>query len=248
MADDKHPLQLAYVLPSSTRETSNFVKLEQEKWDPYVNILTKLGVVAYLNKILLGGADLETNCSGNEYRIFAYPSRPDLAFIVGTSHGTLSTPIIETVEFTEALQCDMKTELTPKYPVVDIIRFDWVGDAYGLQGDVVSRPILTDNGETIGVSVPVYGTVLVTYTVFRHVYTLDIHPLEGATENALQAWIYACWDFGNEVMECKFPDGAETEECNNRDGDTGTINDVSPPGCIPSSDEEKSIDWCKWKY
>jgi len=54
--------QLHSVTYSVQSKTSNdFVLLEQEPWDPYVGMLTKVQFITALNKIMFSGKDSEPN-------------------------------------------------------------------------------------------------------------------------------------------------------------------------------------------
>ncbi len=260
MTSGRHSQQLGYVSPSSSASALDTVLLEQDKWDANINYLTKMGVVGYLNQLLYGGSTVSENCTnadgqGNPYTVFAYPSRQDLQFIIGTSHGSLSTGIFEIKTYTEILRCNLNTELTPRYPVVSILNFDWIGDAYSKDGDVVSLPILTPNGKTVTVSEEVYGSIYITYTVYRFVYSLIISPLQKAIENSMQCWIYVCWDGGNTALEYKFPDGVDTVNSagtvgtcqNSKTLYNGTVNDKKPVTCVSPEDSEKHVDYCDQK-
>jgi hypothetical protein len=248
MTDERYTLSVSYVPPDASRENDDFVLLEQEELSSNVNKLTITAVAAEIANILGGGYDYTENCAPPRYHVYAYPSRDDLQFIVGASYGTLSEPVTEDKEFTEFLQVNLETELTPKYPIHALLTCRWLGDVYGPEGDIVSPPGLAIDGKIIRVDAEVYGTVVVEYAVYRLSYGLDIVPRPGAIENRIQSWVYACWDGGNVKMEMKFPEGADEDECaNKRDGDGGTVEPSKDVPCVSPTTEEVYSDWCDQK-
>lgn len=245
---ERHPLQGVIVSPSRGVNDDS-VLLEQEAWDPYVGFLTKLGVVAYLNKLLYQGDDLEPNCAydGSSYSktIFAYPSRPDLNYIIGCSWGTLGPRRVQEVDYTEAIQCNLELGPQLTYPALSVTRYSWVGDAYSPEGDILTRPSVTINDHGIAIAEKVYGTLLVTYRVCRHLYSIAIRPRSDAEENKLQSFVYACWDGGNTFIEVEAPAGAEEDQCNNfgSGGDHFTTGDDVPQS-VPPEDQTIWKDYC----
>lgn len=249
MTTERQTLRLTIVSRDRSRDNDDFVLLEQEAWDPYVGFLTKLGVVAYLNKLLFEGPDVEPNCGwdGSSFskQIYAYPSRPELNYLAGCSHGTLGPQRVQEVDYTEAIQCNLELEPQLKYPALSVTRFAWVGDAYSPLGDVLTRPTVTINATGIKIAEKVYGTLLVTYKVCRHIYSIAIRPRIGATENKLQSFVYACWDGGNTYLEIEAPVGAEDGECNTfGSGGDHFTSSPSKPQSVPSEDTNIYIDYC----
>ena len=236
-------VEVTYV-PS--KENSNYVILEQDKWDANVNYLTKMGIVGYLNQLLFQDTPLETNCSDGIYRVFAYPYPVDLNYLIGTTHGTLGYGIHEEVEYTEIMQCNLSTSINLKYPSLGIVRFQWIGDAYNDLGDIVNTPTIDIKGQVVSISSPVYGSFFITYKVHRVTYTLSVLPLKEGVENLLQSFVYACWEQANVVMECRFPAGADTNTCNNSGIKNYNIN-VGPDNkkkCVGTMPKEEYVDYC----
>ena len=247
MASDQHSLRLAIVSPSSSRSTDDFVRLEQEPWDPYVGFLTQFGVLAYLNAILFEGEEPEPYCGGESFTltVYAYPSRPDLAYVAGCSWGTLGPRRVQEASYTEAIQCDLQLEPELTYPALEVERYSWVGDAYSPAGDVLARPEVTIAGTGIRIAEKVYGTLLVTYRLVRHLYSLAITPRPDAEENRLQSFVYACWTGGNVYIGIEAPEGAEEGECNARGSDGLEVPpDDQPPDHVDPDNEYIDIDYC----
>jgi|GEM_PF-7075193 hypothetical protein len=247
MASDQHSLRLAIVSPSSSRSTDDFVRLEQEPWDPYIGSLTRFGVLAYLNAMLFQADEPEPYCAGDSptLTVYAYPSRADLNYLAGASWGTLGPRRVQEVLYTEALQLDLELEPELKYPALSIERYVWVGDAYSPAGDVLVRPAVTISGSGITIAEKVYGTLLVTYRVCRHLYSLAVQPRPDAEENRLQSFVFTCWDGGNNYIEIEAPEGAEEGACNNRGGSTfNPIWDDYTPDHVEPEDINVDVDYC----
>jgi len=230
-------------------DSGDFVLLEQEAWDPYVNYLTKAGVYAYLNKNLFEAPDTVENCSGTTglytKKVFAYPSPSTLPYRLGFSHGFLGLQIIEDLIYTEAIQCNLETELTPKYPAVSITRWEWVGDAYDQDGTIVQKPSVVMGDKVLTLSQPIYGTVLVSYWVIRHTHQVTITKRAGAEENAMTSFAWAVWTGGNTYIKLEAPDGADDENCNNSvTGDSHFEHVPGSPGYVDGEDEIHEFDYC----
>ncbi|MFA6135482.1 MAG: hypothetical protein WC869_15830 [Phycisphaerae bacterium] len=251
MASDRHSLRLAFVSPVPLRDTSAFVLLEQEAWDPYINYLTKAGVFAYLNARLFQAPAPPAFCSAADgsysKTVFAYPSPAALPYQIGVAVGVISECSIAFLDYAEAIQCDLQAELTPKYPVQEITSYEWVGDAYDQNGAVIPRPAVRISGKALALSQPVYGTLLVVYKVIQHRYTVSITPRPGAKENRLTAFAWAVWNGGNTYLDVEAPSGAKGGVCQGSI-DTGSAHMEEMPDGVPGSvspdNETHYIDYC----
>lgn len=232
-------------------ESGAFVLLEQEAWDPYINYLTKAGVIGYLNARLFNAPPPPAFCSAPDgsysKTVYAYPSPGALPYRIGVAVGVISERSQSFLDYAEAIQCDLQTELTPKYPVQEITRWEWVGDAYDRDGAVIPKPAVRISGKGLALDQPVYGTVLVVYKVVQHRYTVSIKPRIGAQENRLTAFAWAVWSGGNTVIEVEAPDGAEEGVCQ-AGLDTGSshVEDMPDgvPGSVSPDNETHDIDYC----
>jgi len=248
MASKQHTLRIAIAQPKRDRNNDDFVLLEQEPWDPYIGFLTKFGVYAFINSILFNEDEPEDNCPPSilSRSVYAYPSREDLNYRIGCSWGSLSARRVEVIDYTEDVQVDIELELDLKYPAVSITRSSWVGDVYTADGEVINptpQAIVTTDG--VSLTEKVYGTLLVTYKVCRHVYGIRINPRVGAIENQLQSFVYACWDGGNTYMEMEIPDGSEDGGCNYKiDYNLHMPDSDDPPDHVDPENEYLDIDYC----
>lgn len=232
--------------PSRT-DTNDFVRLEQEPWDPYIGALTRFGVLAFLNSIAFSGPEPDPYCGGDNFslEVYAYPSRPDLKYLIGCSWGKLGDCRPQELLYTEAIQCNLELEPKLKYPALEVTKFAWVGDAWSPTGEQLQRPSVTIDGTGIRIAEKVYGTLLVTYKVRRDRYWLALSPRPGAQENKLQSFVYACWNGGNTHIEIKSPEGAEAGECNNAwSSSMDIVDDRQPPDHVDPDDEYVDVDYC----
>jgi len=240
--------QLHSVTYSVQSKTSNdFVLLEQEPWDPYVGMLTKVQFITALNKIMFSGKDSEPNCASDglmySSKVYAYPSREDLAYSMGWVNALNVDKIIQFPIFTELLQCNMEQDLDLKYPAMEIISAGWKGGAYSSDGAIVTPPALTLTDTGAHVASKVYGTVIVKYKVCQHLYPFSVQRRVDAIENPFTAFAYAIWDGGNEFIELKAPEGAEESQCNNS-GSVDIIPDKPRPDHVDPEDQFIKIDYC----
>jgi len=248
MADRRHQnIGLTLVSPESRDgDNDDSVRLEQEPWDIDTGYITKFMFFQYLNHLLFDADPPEADCPTLGARnVYAYPSRPDLSYLIGCTWGTLGPCRINEGEFSEAIQCDLQTELATEYPPLEIIGYTWLGAAYSPEGDFLSNPAVTIDGDKLRIAQAVYGTLLVKYTVCQHIYSLSVPVRPGAAENTVQSHLYAVWAGGNTVIEIEQPEGAETGECNYGSSWLGdATDDDEPPDHVDPEDEHVNVDFC----
>jgi len=247
MTSERHPLRINYMSPTQTRDNDDFVLLEQERWEANLGYITKFAMLRYINHLLFAADPPEANCPTLQPRtVYAYPSRPDLNYLIGCTWGTLGPRRINESDFQEAIQCNLQTELETRYPPLSVTGYTWIGDAYSPEGDVLTRPAVTVVDGRIRIAARVYGTLLVSYKVHRHLYTMAIPARSEAEENTVQSHVYACWSGGNTVIEIEQPEGAEEGECNynHSAGMVDLIDDRQPPDHVDPEDEYIDIDYC----
>ena len=106
MTSERHPLRINYVSPTRSRDTDDFVRLEQEPWDINTGYITKFAMFQYINHLLFNPDPPEPDCPTLGTRnMYAYPARPDLNYLIGCSWGTLGPRRINEGAFREAIQC-----------------------------------------------------------------------------------------------------------------------------------------------
>ncbi|MBV5328491.1 MAG: hypothetical protein JZU65_12800 [Chlorobium sp.] len=240
-------LAISFSNPASS-ETDSFVLLEQEPIPIYTNYLTKAGVVRYLSAKLSAQAYVSTNCgdfeNGYPTTIYAYPYPQNLGYRLGISSGSIEARAMAIVSFQEDLQCNLETTLKPKYPVLEIMQYDWVGEVYNRDGQAVAKPAVSVVANGLTLAEPVYGTLVVTYKVMQHSYPAYV-PKRGL-KNKLQSFAWAVWTGGNTMLELEPPDGAEDGTCQDSTASgIGSIEHVpSGPDYVESHDETHHIDYC----
>jgi hypothetical protein len=238
---------LTIVNPDRSRDTDDFVLLEQDRWEANIGYITKFAMFQYINHLLFNADPPAANCPVLGPRtVYAYPSRPDLNYRIGCTWGTLGPRRVNESDFQEALQCNLQTELETRYPPLAVTGYTWLGDAYSPAGDVLTRPAVTIADGKIRIAQAVYGTLLVSYTVHRHLYSLATPVRPGALENTIQSHVYACWAGGNTVIEIEQPEGAEDGECNYNHSTVLNVNPSpdSPPDHVDPENEYIDIDYC----
>ena len=247
MAADQHSLRLTLTPAARSRASDDFVLLEQDRWEANIGYITKFAMFQYINHLLFNADPPAANCPVLGPRtVYAYPSRPDLNYRIGCTWGTLGPRRVNESDFQEALQCNLQTELETRYPPLAVTGYTWLGDAYSPAGDVLTRPAVTIADGKIRIAQAVYGTLLVSYTVHRHLYSLATPVRPGALENTIQSHVYACWAGGNTVIEIEQPEGAEDGECNynHSGGMVDLIDDRQPPDHVDPEDEYIDVDYC----
>ena len=240
-------LSLSYVSPDKSWQTDDFVLLEQEPITVDQNVLTKAGLVDLLSYLVLQTPVAESRCVPPgvlDTNIFAYPSRPDLAYSVGLSHGELGKRSILIIDFAESIQCNLETTLNTKYPPLSITGYQWVGDAYDREGSIIARPAVTIGAHGLILAAPIYGTLVILYRTVQHQYPVQAVNRQDATENALSVFTYAVWDGGNTSLEIKAPAGTDSGQCGTNWSSSGHVNEFFDPGYITPETETHYIDYC----
>lgn len=241
MASDQHSLRVSLNSPLASAAAGGSVLLQQEAWDPYVGQLTKMQVFAWLSKIIFQTAIPSGYCPpgfpGFSKTIYAFPSSPSLNFKVGCSNGSLHDGHVEILDYTELVQVNLNRNPPLKYPAMSISSYAWDGDVYNKIGEMVGHPDISLIDNSLSLRDTVYGSLRVTYKVYRYTYILSVQPREEYQEKKFQSFIYAVWGGGTTYIEVEAPVGAEQEEipCNNILG--GGIGQFSPFGVIPGSTE-----------
>lgn len=199
-----------------------FVLLQQESWDPYIGQLTKMQAVSWLSKIIFQARSPLPNCPpdmpGFSKSVYGFPSHPSLVFSAGVSNGQLVRGPVETVEFSELLQVGLSRRPTLKYPAIKITSHSWEGDVYSKLGERINPPQVRVVDYGLEVSGEVYGSLRVSYLVYRYAYTVLIEPRAEYQERKLQSFFYAAWKGGIAHIEIEAPMGTQPEEipCNNQ--------------------------------
>lgn len=276
MAAGQHSLRVALGSPlAATAARGGSVLLQQEAWDPYVGHLTKMQVFAWLSKIIFQTAAPAGFCPpdapGFAKTIYAFPSPASLNFKIGCSNGNLTPGLVEILDYTELVQVNLSRNPPLKYPAMSISSYAWDGDVYNKKGEMVGPPDILLINNSLNLRQEVYGSLRVTYKVYRNTYTLSVQPREEYQEKNFQSFIYAVWGGGTTYIEVEAPVGSEQEEvpCNNilgggingglgqfgvlgaTPGSTtgGELETEDDPyqGQVSGSDENRYIDYCTQK-
>lgn len=244
----------------SRQVETDLLFLEQEEFSPYVGKLTKAGMaVAVIGWIFPEkGIETQNRCGGEDGRfeitIYAYLYQQDLSYNAYLSYGVLGDRRIEELDYVEIIRCSLKEQVDFSYPNEGIVSAEFVGNAYDMNGDIISSPSYTSDNRSMYFSKKVYASIKVRYSVKRHVYNAIITSraqLEQditTEENKYQSTAYAVWSGGIDWIETKTPYGFEEfdGDCGN-----GTIVIINPPDPDPDDppkvspeNTETHIDYC----
>lgn len=207
-------LTISFANPSAGgRESYGSLLLEQAKWGQYTGQVTKGAIAAYLRSLMYNADTPSIDCGltgpGYSCMVLGYPRPPDLAYQVGITNGELSEPTVEEFEFTEIVNVSLETSINLKYPPIEIINAEFVGNGYDSHGNLVLAPAVSIEGIDITLAYKVYGALKVTYKVAIHAYTATVPRREEAAENSYDSVVYAHWDGGVTWLKLKAPPGAE---------------------------------------
>ncbi len=197
-------------------QKKHYVMIEQEPWPKDVGQTSKNQGILAMGSMIFGGTLPSANCGGlSEFStpVYVYPSAYFLRFTFHISHGDM---ILESASYDvreEIVQCSLSETALLDYPVHAMILMQWVGDCYGSDGSVISKPIITIDktvdGRTLTFSDKVYGSLRVKYYVKRYTYKARIEEREDSIENNFQSVVFAIWDGGISFEEIEPPSGFE---------------------------------------
>ena len=191
--------------PPSGDAAEDLVLLEQESWSSRTGLLTRAGMVRWLDAALYnqGSTDGLMDCGlagdGNlEIVIHVYPLRPDVAFRLTVTAGQLGNAEYAELEESESVSFDMESAATLRHPALRIAAARWLVGPYDTDGNPIDAPPLWTDGRRIITPRPVYGSVHLTTITPRHTY-----PLVLSWQDA-QALLLAGW---SEFAVCLPPPG-----------------------------------------
>ncbi len=239
---------------SLTSSTSLGLILEQAEWDG-IGKVTKLDLVKAMNTMLFGTVNNnEINCGVDgegKYisGLYVYPFNMNLAYDIGITHGELGIKLVQEVHVRELVKFSLTKEQSAKYPVHSLTSYEWGADCWDGEGNVVTRPSISVDGQKILISNKVYGTVIIEYKTYRHARTLKVPPRENESINIYDSYAWARWNGGVELLKLEPPEGAEENYMFDIDclgGGRGTVTPRDPPDRPTDSPEFKTvmIDYC----
>ena len=197
------PLSIPFAPPTGD-STEDLVLLEQEQWSSRTGLLTRAGMVRWLDAALYNQGSMAgvMDCGltdGNlQILIHVYPLRPDVQFRLTTTAGQLGNAEYAELEESESVSFDMETTATLRHPALRIAAAQWLVGPYDPDGNPIDAPPLWIDGRRIIASRPMYGSVHLTTITPRYTYPLVLHWQEA------QALLLAGW---SEYAVCLPPPG-----------------------------------------
>lgn len=200
---------------------SDCLKIEQEPWGKDVGQVSNVQGILAISASIYGKRWPQAFCGGlngvSRATVFVYPCADiGLNYQFKVSHGEVIQQAIEVGYREETIQCSMKLEHEPDYPVMFMGAMAWIGHCYDSRGTITGRPVVSFADGKIVFSKKVYGSVRIRYTAMRHAYQVQISRRQDAIENKYQSVAYAVWNGGIKWIDIDPP--ARFEEF---DGDCG---------------------------
>lgn len=231
--------------------SQDLLDLEQDSWESYVGRLTAANMVRYIRNMLFGEAeDSYFDCGlDGEGRcvtvIHAYPLTSDLGYRIYCSYGELGSGIITSFDETEIVEFQNSSTASVKYPCQRIVDREWLGTIYDSQDNPLAHPPIEINGKELIVPEKIWGTVKLTYRVYRRSYGLTITPRADQIEGSYSAAVWAIYDGGIEYLVLSEPPGIDNYSTDGRCGYSSWTNvEFAPdePPKHPAGDFDKYID------
>lgn len=206
--------------------------LEQQPWDPTTGLVTRLDLVQALSARLFDTTQATVDCgldgSGFDATVFVYPYDPALVYEIGVTHGALDSPSRVDLEVREAVSFSLDTGQGLKYPLQQLIGWEWAGEVWSESGVVIPAPAVTVDGQEVKVAEKIYGTLYVRYRTLRYVYNLRIEARESSPENVFSSVVWARWSGGVRLLIIDRPKNAEENYQNSTDCRGGSIVIIEP--------------------
>lgn len=116
-----------------------------------------------------------------EIEIFAYKSRPDLAYAMSASYGELTEqPTKDQADKVEYVSIGMDDGYTLDTVPTGAVSAEWEGQVRGTDGSVITpAPAITVNGQKLSWGVKCKGKLKIKYTADRDVWILTLTPRTG---------------------------------------------------------------------
>jgi hypothetical protein len=176
-----------------------------------------------------------------------------LRYTLDVTNGRFLSQEVEYLDFSETIDTNGQKEIGLRYSNQGGGSANWVSGAYTIYGTPLPSPTLKIIGNTLYVSEEVYGVVLVTYRVVRHIYVFKVTPYIGAEENRFQCFAWAVWDGGTTYVEIDsegYADsGLDEDECNKKPGsNVKVIGPEDAPREVDPQDERYFYDWCDLSF
>lgn len=243
-------LNFSYADTDADCEDISF-KIEQEPWQT-TGIVTREHVAAYLMKVLYDVGDYPVTCGVNDIDgllsydsvVHVYPSRNDIHYIFGLSHGTARTAIHATVTLTESVSFDIDKNLDVTYPIHSVKKIKWVGNVFDENGNIIFNPpqfVVSQNSVTLPYMI--YGAAEVTYVTERHSYNINVPKRSGSIENSYQSFAYVVSKCGVSYIELEglpLGDG----ECEEDTPENVEIDPDDKKPYSPQANKIEEIDYC----
>ena len=188
--------------------------------------------------------------------IYVYRQNPALGYSLKHSYGELgqlSSGAAEETHFEEVFNFNIEKNATLSYPNIGNLNVTWQGVVYDAVGNVISAPSYVIENNSIVLSEKVYGSLKVSYTLYRDVYTFTVSP--GDDSDLFGGVFYALYNGGISWLEVDSPNEI-TSALLNGDVDCGyqwgnvtfpdSLPDDSdtPPTEAPKVDTTVTTDYC----
>lgn len=243
---------LSTSLTVSGRSLADGLIIEQEGYGATDGWLSRAGMYRGILALLNGEEIPEPECTPNcGTRLFVYRYDLGLAYQLHVSHGRLGERRVEDhYYYTEKLKVSMSREVQLRYPCLGMIEHRWVGNkVWDGDGSETTAPQVTTSIDRAYLSKICYGTLLLTYRIHRHSYTLALPKREDTEENKYACVAYALHRTGPTWIEVQPPPGAEEmeQQCSGGGGGLDIPDKPEPdrePPYAPNVDAEIKIDYC----
>lgn len=220
-----------------------YVVLEQEDWEAYSGKMTKAALLRIFENTYTEGEHQNVyRCVTNKITLFAYPSDPELKFITDVNHGAIGFPQVETLNKMEQIPVDMVDKVSLQFVPLTLDGIAFPSDCWNEEGQKIAPPSVELVGKTLMFSEKFYGQVMVGYSVFRYIFSVDVPERTDAIDNAFSTVAYARWDYGVTWLKLGWP---ESRYCGGG-GRVDVIPPEEPPYEAPDGGKDRliKIDYC----
>lgn len=204
---------------AAAADSGDWLKIVQPEWaePPDGGFGEWLAINGYgysLATLMLYWSKYKSHCLSNgslDVELEIHKSRPDLAYTLTASWGTLSERSEEGQERTRSITINGQAMVDLEQQVVAVTSLKWEGAVYDLSGAPIIPPAITRTGSLLSWGVEVVGVLRINYAEDHDSYTLTIEPRERGEydENdiasAYESTVIAIYSGTTETHEVKLP-------------------------------------------
>lgn len=141
--------------------------------------------------------------------LYVYAVPLNLSYSLFASYGVLTRKQREYIDQSEIIPVNYTESIELKYPVQGIKSFQWEGDTWDDDGNIVLNPTITVKAGVLYLSSKVYGIISIKYFTVRDIYKLTVHARKDSKIGLFESVVYGVYNGGVEYLKVTPPPNAD---------------------------------------